>query len=30
MEYRERTQRRRAKAVAEITAADDEMYGFGD
>ena len=28
--YKERTQSRRAKAVAEITAADDETYGLGD
>lgn len=28
--YKEHTQRRRAKAIAEIAAADDEMYGLGD
>jgi excisionase family DNA binding protein len=28
--YKERTQRARAKAIAEITSADDEVYGLGD
>lgn len=28
--YKERTQRARAKAIAELTSADDEMYGLGD
>lgn len=28
--YKERTQTRRAKAIAEMTAADDEMFGLGD
>lgn len=28
--YKEKTQRRRAKAIAEMTSADDEMYGLGD
>jgi len=28
--YKEKTQRRREKAIAEMTAADDEMFGLGD
>jgi excisionase family DNA binding protein len=27
--YKEKTQRRREKAIAEMTAADDEMFGLG-
>ncbi|MFA7336184.1 MAG: helix-turn-helix domain-containing protein [Candidatus Obscuribacterales bacterium] len=28
--YKKQTQSRRAKALSEMTAADDEMYGLGD
>jgi len=30
MVYKEKTQRRREKAIAEMTATDDEMFGLGD